>query len=522
MPGWPTVDRADDHELVEALRRADADAPAKLFDAYAERLHDYAVSMAGDRELAADAVHDALVTAQGCVERLKEPGRLRAWLYALTRFQVRARMAHRSGTPAQGMALPDLEEQADPELAELVRETLCELGRPEREALELSLRHGLTPSEVGAVLALTSRQAAAKLGRAREQLEIAAAAVVLARTGRAHCPDLSAMVDSWEGPLTPMLRRRLSGHIGGCEVCTEGRHRQVSAGRLLDLVPVAFPPISLRRRVIDTCLSPERDQTRTLIMDRGDSFDRTGFPVTSEHRSRRRRPRRLAPVVLAGACVLAATGAMVVINGGEAANDTALHFAPTPTLPTESGTESPTPEAVPEEDDPPSPSPSPSPSATRSSTSPTPGGRPAASRPSARPATAPTPTRRRVAAPGARLATSCPSGIDGAAKIGLRARNASVSWVATASQGLDVFPASGSIKAGGSVQIWVTVVDPNGSGTGRVAFTSNGGTAVCSLSWDGREPQASDPPIDEPTASPEPTESPSVRETSSADSMNGA
>ncbi|NUO97416.1 MAG: sigma-70 family RNA polymerase sigma factor, partial [Nonomuraea sp.] len=312
MPGWPTVGRADDQELADALRRADTDASAKLYDSYGERLYDYALSLIGEREAAADAVHDALVTAQGCVARLKEAGRLRAWLYALTRFQVRARMAHRN-TPVEGVPLEQPAEPADAELTDLVHETLAELSRNEREIVELSLRHGLTPGEVASVLGLTSRQASTRLGRARDTLENAAAAVVLARTGRAHCPDLSAMVDSWEGPLTPLLRRRLSGHIAGCEVCTEGKHRQVAATRLLDLVPVEFPPISLRRRVIDTCVNPERDQTRTLITDRGDSFDRTGFPVVVERRSRRRRPRRLAPVLLAGACVLAATGAVVAM-----------------------------------------------------------------------------------------------------------------------------------------------------------------------------------------------------------------
>ncbi|MFI7635596.1 sigma-70 family RNA polymerase sigma factor [Nonomuraea sp. NPDC049400] len=502
MPGWPSVDRAQEHELVEALRRAHTDAPAKLYDSYAERLHDYASSFASD--LAADAVHDALVTAQGCVHRLKEPARLRAWLYALTRFQVRARMAHR--TPVEGLPLPDLEEHDDPELADLVHETLGELSRNEREILELSVRHGLTPAEVGAVLGLTSRQAASRLGRARDHLENAAAAVVLARTGRAHCPDLSAMLDGCEGPLTPLLRRRLSGHISGCEVCTEGRHRQVSAARLLDMVPVAFPPISLRRRVIDTCVNPERDQTRTLITDRGDSFDKTGFPVAVEHRSRRRRPRRLAPVLLAGACVLAATGAVVAINGGDTSSSTPLRAAPSSTLPVEetptSLEESPTPEPVVEQDD---LTPTPTPSRTHSiRATPT-------VRPSTRHAAAPTPTRRRPAA-GARLGTSCPEAIDGAAKIGLSARNAAVSWVATASQGLDVFPASGSIKAGRSVAIWVTILDPDSAGRGRVAFTSNGGTATCSLAWNGRQPPE---PTGEPTASAEPSASPS--ETASAD-----
>jgi RNA polymerase sigma factor (sigma-70 family) len=510
VPGWPTVDRADDQELVDALRRADTDAPAKLYDSYGERLHDYAYALIEQREAAADAVHDALVTAQGCVERLREPVRLRAWLYALTRFQVRARMAHRN-TPVDGLPLPDPERQEDPELADLVRETLGELSGNEREVVELSLRHGLTPGEVGAVLGLTSRQAATRLGRARDHLEIAAAAVVLARTGRAHCPDLSAMVDSWEGPLTPLLRRRLSGHIGGCEVCTEGRHRQVSAVRLLDLVPVAFPPISLRRRVIDTCVNPERDQTRTLITDRGDSFDRTGFPVAVERRSRRRRPRRLAPVVLAGACVLAATGAMVVMNGREAANST-LSPAATPSTSPEEQTVTPEPAL----DDELTPEPTPTPSPSRTSGSATPTARPPAGRPSRKPATAPTSGRRRTA-PGARLGTSCPASIEDAAKIGLSARHASVSWIATASQGLDVFPASGSIRAGGSLAIWVTVTDPTAAGSGRVSFTSNGGTATCSLSWRGQRAPQSDPPPDQPTTSAEPSESPSEAQTSNVD-----
>jgi hypothetical protein len=117
--------------------------------------------------------------------------------------------------------------------------------------------------------------------------------------------------------------------------------------------------------------------------------------------------------------------------------------------------------------------------------------------------------------PVARLGVSCPDGVDGAVKVGLRARNASVTWTAAASRGLDVFPAGGSIKAGGSVSIWVTVIDPDSAGSGRVSFTSNGGGASCSLSWDGSAPQATAPPTDEPTAAPEPTESPTGPRSSS-------
>ncbi|MEU8203009.1 sigma factor-like helix-turn-helix DNA-binding protein [Streptosporangium sp. NPDC049046] len=289
MPGWPTVGRTDDQRLVEALRRADtADpvAPASLYDSYAERLNDYAHSLLGDRETAAGAVHDALVTARGSVDRLREPGRLRAWLYALVR--IRCADAGRGG-PRGAVPPPDIhDDPGERELAVLVHEAMAELSVQEREVLELSLRHDLGSGEVGAVLGLTSRQVTARLGRARDHLENAAGAVVLAKVGRAHCPDLSAMVDSWEGPLTTMLRRRLSAHIGRCEVCLERRDRHVSAGRLLDLVPLTYPPLSLRRRVIETCVNPESREERAAIAAEN-GFDKAGFPTAAEQRSAGRR-----------------------------------------------------------------------------------------------------------------------------------------------------------------------------------------------------------------------------------------
>ncbi|MFF5112917.1 sigma factor-like helix-turn-helix DNA-binding protein [Streptosporangium sp. NPDC000509] len=261
-------------------------APASLYDSYAERLNDYAHSLLGDRETAAGAVHDALVTARGSVDRLREPGRLRAWLYALVRIRC-ADAGH--GGPRGAVPPPDIhDDPGERELAVLVHEAMAELSVQEREVLELSLRHDLGSGEVGAVLGLTSRQVTARLGRARDHLENAAGAVVLAKVGRAHCPDLSAMVDSWEGPLTTMLRRRLSAHIGRCEVCLERRDRHVSAGRLLDLVPLTYPPLSLRRRVIETCVNPESREERAAIAAEN-GFDKAGFPTAAERRSAGRR-----------------------------------------------------------------------------------------------------------------------------------------------------------------------------------------------------------------------------------------
>jgi RNA polymerase sigma factor (sigma-70 family) len=343
---------ADDRRLTAALAGAQADAVGDLFEAYGERLYDYAHSLLADPAAAAGAVHDAFVTAAGQAGRCQDPARLRSWLYAFTRLHALARSPRPAARPR-----PSAEEAADPELLALVHDACAELGTTEREVLDLSLRHGLVPGEVGAVLGLSSRQVSSRLARAREHLEGAAAALVLARTRRAHCPDLSAMVDSWTGPLTPMLRRRLAGHIGGCEVCAEGRRRQVAAERLLEMLPAAFPPLSLRGKILDTCGNPEREPARTLIMERTGALDRSGFPTrkgaartggrpgrtdrahrtagvngagatgenrtgggsrTGGRRARRSAPRRpatVAAVAAVAAIVLAATVVVVVLSG---------------------------------------------------------------------------------------------------------------------------------------------------------------------------------------------------------------
>ncbi|GAA4234887.1 hypothetical protein GCM10023075_54350 [Streptosporangium album] len=511
---------------MEALRRADATAPASLYDSYAERLSDYAHSLLGDRERAAEAVHAALVTAHGCIERLREPGRLRPWLYALTRSRcaVRTRGSQGSRSTAAAPAYDDHDTPEERELAALVHEALAELSGQEREALELSLRHDLSTAEAGAVLGLSSRQATTRLGHAREHLENSAAAVILAKVGRAHCPDLSAMVDSWEGPLTTILRRRLSSHISRCEVCLERRERHVSAGRLLDMVPVAFPPLSLRRRVIETCVNPDLAAARASIVEAGDRFDRTGFPAPAERRGKgrrsispaqRRRPsRRTAPVVAAVACVLAAAGAVAVIAGQNASDGrvTRAEAAPdrVPALIT----------LEPEQESPP-PDPAPSPTATpagerseedRKASLPVPTPRPARSVPARRPVPdRPRTTRTPAPPPSAgRLAVTCPADIgEGAGTIQLSARNAAVSWSATTSGGLNVHPQRGQLKAGAKSVIWVTAADPGESGSGRVAFKSAGGNSNCAISWETAEQEVPDPPED-PPPTPTPTSAPST------------
>ncbi|MDA0636724.1 hypothetical protein OUY22_25225 [Nonomuraea sp. MCN248] len=89
----------------------------------------------------------------------------------------------------------------------------------------------------------------------------------------------------------------------------------------------------------------------------------------------------------------------------------------------------------------------------------------------------------------------------------MRARNQTVSWKAVASDGLDVVPARGSIRPGGTAVIWVTVHAPGAAGSGTVTITSNGGGSTCELHWDDTTTPTS-LPEDDVTASAEATDTP--------------
>src|SRR3978361_1166831 len=74
---------ADDATLARAAASGDRAAFAEIYDRYAARLHDFSVGMLRDRDAAADCVQDVFVTAATKLVQLREPDRLRSWLYAI-------------------------------------------------------------------------------------------------------------------------------------------------------------------------------------------------------------------------------------------------------------------------------------------------------------------------------------------------------------------------------------------------------------------------------------------------------
>ncbi|HEX3308067.1 MAG TPA: sigma-70 family RNA polymerase sigma factor, partial [Streptosporangiaceae bacterium] len=181
---------------------------------------------------------------------LRQPDRLRSWLYAVARNEchrrLRAGSQHASIEEAPDVTDEAVDVAADVERADLralVRDALGGVGPTEREILELQLRQGLSGAEVASVLGISRNHAHALLSRARDHLETSLGALVVARTGRQDCPELDAMLRDWDGALTVLIRKRLNRHVERCDVCSGRRRRAVSPAMLLGIAPIAALPL---------------------------------------------------------------------------------------------------------------------------------------------------------------------------------------------------------------------------------------------------------------------------------------
>jgi len=256
-PDRATVPLVDDRALVAALVSGGPGGLAGVYDRYADRLFAYAVTLLRDRDAAADAVHDGLLVAGERAGQLRDPDRLRPWLYAIVRNECLRQLRHRRRAAPLEEAGDVIDETADvaavaraAELRELVWSAAAALNPGEREVLELSVRHGLAGADLAAALGTSLNAAHALSSRARTQLERALGALLVARTGRSKCAELDALLDGWDGALTPLLRKRLARHVDRCETCGETRRHRLNPVALLAGVPFALAPPALRERIL--------------------------------------------------------------------------------------------------------------------------------------------------------------------------------------------------------------------------------------------------------------------------------
>jgi RNA polymerase sigma factor (sigma-70 family) len=240
-----------DRDVVAAIVAGDPAGLAEAYDRYAAPLYTYCRTMLREPADAADAVQDTFVIAASRLSGLRDPERLRSWLYAVARNECHRRLRSRSEQAPLEEAPDVTDEAADVSagteravLRALVRDATNGLGPAEREVVELQLHQGLASGEVASVLGISRNHAHALLSRARDQLETALGVLLVARSGRRDCPVLDPLLKDWDGRLTVLLRKRINRHIGRCPVCSERQRRETAPAMFLGAVPIAALPLA--------------------------------------------------------------------------------------------------------------------------------------------------------------------------------------------------------------------------------------------------------------------------------------
>ncbi|WP_255605023.1 RNA polymerase sigma factor [Mycolicibacterium xanthum] len=268
MPDWGI---ASDAELVAASIAGDRSAFAMIYDRYADRLFDFCVGMLCDRDSAADCVHEAYCTAAVHLPELREPDKLRPWLYAVARNEA-LRVIRKRDRERATEDMPDVASDrpgpetlaARSELANLVAQAAGGLSDRDQSVLELTYRHGLDGPELAEALGVSAASAKKMTQRMRTTVERSLGALLVSRRlseNPDRCPELAAILSGWDGRFTMLIRKRVSRHIESCTTCDRERRRLVNPVALLGGAPVFVPaPAELRERTLQRVVLPPSPQ----------------------------------------------------------------------------------------------------------------------------------------------------------------------------------------------------------------------------------------------------------------------
>ena len=238
----------DDSEVVAAIAGGDPAGLAAAYDRYAAALYGYCRWMLPDPGHAASALLATFVTA-ATLDGLKDTGQLRAFLYAAARSACYRQM----GTAGAGFDEVAGEARCpagQAEMRRLVRATLADLKHAEHEVIELSLRHNLDVGELAAVLEVSWGRAHVLAERARDHLEKALGALLIAHTERQSCPELGASLAGWDGWLTVQIGKLTARHIEHCGRCAQRRSGALRPEVLSRVLPLAALPGGLREPIL--------------------------------------------------------------------------------------------------------------------------------------------------------------------------------------------------------------------------------------------------------------------------------
>jgi RNA polymerase sigma factor (sigma-70 family) len=258
------LESAPDLELGRSFRDGDEAALAALYDRHLPGIYDFLARLVRDPPAAEDLTQMTFVRAWEARRKLRDPARVRAWLYTIANNLALNHLTRRPptdpideqfdlATPAPG---PEAEAMAN-ESAELVWAAAASLEPRQYAVLDLSLRRDLATPEIAQVMGVSSSHAAVLVNRAREALGNAVRYLLVAQR-RDHCSRLAALVPAGLQSLTAEQRGSVDRHMRRCPECQGLANRLTRPAELFGGL-VALPvPSSLKHARRDFVLVAAR------------------------------------------------------------------------------------------------------------------------------------------------------------------------------------------------------------------------------------------------------------------------
>ncbi|MBT8224786.1 MAG: RNA polymerase sigma factor SigM [Dactylosporangium sp.] len=169
-----TGDPRDDAELLRAHACGDHDAFGELFARHRDRLWAVALRTLGDREEAADALQDALISAYRAAHRFRGDAAVTTWLHRIVVNAALDRLRRRQARAT--VPLPEVEPlpvpAPDGDTAIVVRQALQRLPFEQRAALVLVDVEGYSVAETASLLEVAEGTVKSRCARGRARLAV--------------------------------------------------------------------------------------------------------------------------------------------------------------------------------------------------------------------------------------------------------------------------------------------------------------------------------------------------------------
>ncbi len=169
-------DRIQFEWLALRCQTGDPSAFADLIAVMERPLIYYATSLTGNQDAALDVLQDVWLKVVRGIRRLKDPGSLKPWLYAITHGvavdRIRRDYKRDKAEQAQLDGLLDIEEPSfDEEDANAIRDALSRLGVKHREVLALHFLQDLSILEIANVVGCSEGTVKSRIHYAKRQMK---------------------------------------------------------------------------------------------------------------------------------------------------------------------------------------------------------------------------------------------------------------------------------------------------------------------------------------------------------------